>query len=168
MLRRRFCDGNDRQVGVVLQRANVCANRAVQPFRRDSSAHQGEQRVLKGVFKMMAKLTTALFLAGALLAPAATHAAGTTTTQTGTTTTQKATGAVGDAAITTKVKAKFAADNQVSAMKIKVDTDSGVVKLTGNAKTQEEADKAAEIAKNTDGVTSVMNDIRIGSSTAKY
>ncbi len=49
-------------------------------------------------------------------------------------------------------------------MSIKVDTDNGVVKLSGNAKSQEEADKAAEIAKNTEGVTSVTNDIRVGAA----
>jgi hyperosmotically inducible periplasmic protein len=38
--------------------------------------------------------------------------------------------------ITTKIKAEFAKDKQVSAMNIKVDTDKGVVKLTGNAKEQ--------------------------------
>jgi hyperosmotically inducible protein len=121
---------------------------------------------------MMTRLTTALFLAGALLAPAASYATGTSTTATGTTATHSATdktkGAMGDAAITTKVKAKFAADSQVSAMNIKVDTDNGVVKLSGNAKSQAEAAKAEDIAKGTEGVTSVTNDIRVGAATAKY
>ncbi len=110
---------------------------------------------------MIAKLATALFLAGTLLAPAAAYAAGATSTPSATERTKEA---LGDAAITTKVKAKFATDSQVSAMSIKVDTDNGVVKLSGNAKSQEEADKAAEIAKNTEGVTSVTNDIRVGAA----
>jgi osmotically-inducible protein OsmY len=67
---------------------------------------------------------------------------------------------VGDAVITTKVKAEFAKDKLVSATAIKVETDSnGLVQLSGNAKTQAEADKAVLIAKNTKGVTSVKNDI---------
>ncbi|MES2546064.1 MAG: BON domain-containing protein [Pseudomonadota bacterium] len=67
---------------------------------------------------------------------------------------------VGDAVITTKVKAEFAKDKSVSATDIKVDTDSnGLVQLSGTAKSQAEADKAAVIAKNVKGVTAVKNDI---------
>lgn len=67
---------------------------------------------------------------------------------------------VGDAVITTKVKAEFAKDKAVSATAIKVETDSnGLVQLSGTAKTQAEADKAAVLAKNVKGVTAVKNDI---------
>jgi len=69
---------------------------------------------------------------------------------------------VGDAIITTKIKAEFAKDKQVSAMNIKVDTDDkGVVTLSGNAKSKAEADQAAKIARETKGVTSVKNDIMV-------
>ena len=70
--------------------------------------------------------------------------------------------AVDDAGITTKIKAEYAKDKAVSAMNISVNTDKGVVTLTGNAKSKAEADKAASIAKNTSGVTSVKNDIKVG------
>ncbi|MES2636564.1 MAG: BON domain-containing protein [Pseudomonadota bacterium] len=67
---------------------------------------------------------------------------------------------VGDAVITTKVKAEFAKDKEVSATNISVDTDSnGMVQLTGTAKSQAEADKAAMIAKKVKGVTGVKNDV---------
>ena len=66
-----------------------------------------------------------------------------------------------DAAITTKIKAIYAKDKAVSALKIHVDTDKGVVTLTGNAKSKDEASKAAEIAKSVNGVTSVKNDITV-------
>ena len=67
---------------------------------------------------------------------------------------------VGDAVITTKVKAEFAKDKTVSATDIKVETDSnGLVQLSGNAKSQAEADQAVKIAKNVKGVTGVKNDI---------
>ena len=66
-----------------------------------------------------------------------------------------------DSAITTKIKADFAADKAVSATAIKVETDKGVVKLSGNAKSKDEADKAVSIAKGTKGVTSVKNDIQV-------
>ena len=67
---------------------------------------------------------------------------------------------VGDAVITTKVKAEFAKDKAVSATAIKVETDSnGLVQLSGTAKTQAEVDKAVVLAKNVKGVTAVKNDI---------
>lgn len=67
---------------------------------------------------------------------------------------------VGDAVITTKIKAEFAKDKGVSATTIKVETDSsGLVQLSGTAKTQAEVDKAVALAKNVKGVTSVKNDI---------
>ena len=67
---------------------------------------------------------------------------------------------VDDSVITTKIKAEFAKDKQVSAMNV-VDTDKGMVKLSGNAKSKDEADKAASIAKGTKGVVSVKNDIQV-------
>ena len=67
-----------------------------------------------------------------------------------------------DSAITTRIKADYAKDKEVSAMKIHVDTEKGVVKLTGTAKSKAESDKAEQIAKNTKGVTSVKNEIKVG------
>ncbi len=67
-----------------------------------------------------------------------------------------------DSVITTKIKAQMARDKQVSALHIKVDTDNkGVVTLSGKAKSQEEADRAASIARGVDGVVSVENNIQI-------
>jgi len=126
---------------------------------------------------MMSKLATALLVTGLAVAPVASYANDTTksnatnaTTGTSgmTTHTTKTGAAVSDAAITTKVKAKFAADKQVSATNIHVDTDNGVVKLTGTAKSQDEAMKAADIAKATEGVASVDNAIQVSASGTKY
>jgi osmotically-inducible protein OsmY len=64
-----------------------------------------------------------------------------------------------DAVITTKVKAEFAKDKEVSATRIKVETDKGVVQLSGTAKSRTEADKAVVIARTVTGVASVKNDI---------
>jgi osmotically-inducible protein OsmY len=66
-----------------------------------------------------------------------------------------------DALITTKVKAEYAKDKLVSATKIHVDTNNGVVNLSGMAKSQAEADKAVALAKNVKGVTSVKSDIKV-------
>jgi hyperosmotically inducible protein len=67
---------------------------------------------------------------------------------------------VKDSVITTKVKSKLAAKHLSTLTHIKVDTDNqGVVWLSGKAPTQDASDLATEIAKNTDGVTSVHNKI---------
>ena len=69
---------------------------------------------------------------------------------------------VSDSVITTKIKAEYAKDKDVSALKIKVDTDDkGVVTLSGTAKSKAEADKAVKIAKETKGVTTVKNEIKV-------
>ena len=69
---------------------------------------------------------------------------------------------VKDSVITTKVKAKLASEHISTLAKIKVDTDNkGAVVLSGNVKSQEEADKAALIAQNTEGVTSVQNLLQV-------
>jgi hyperosmotically inducible protein len=67
---------------------------------------------------------------------------------------------VKDSVITTKVKTKLAAKHLSTLAHIKVDTDAqGVVWLSGRAPTKDAADLAELTAKNTDGVTSVHNDI---------
>lgn len=68
---------------------------------------------------------------------------------------------VDDTWITTKVKAKFVEDKQVSATDIHVKTLNGVVELTGSAKSMEESSKAAALARGIVGVKSVTNDIKV-------
>jgi hyperosmotically inducible protein len=69
---------------------------------------------------------------------------------------------VKNAMITTKVKSKLAAKHLTSLTNIKVDTDdNGVVWLSGKAPNQDAVDMAAMIAKDTDGVTSVHNDVAV-------
>ena len=69
---------------------------------------------------------------------------------------------VKDSFITTKVKANLFDAKMSSLMHIKVDTDSkGAVTLSGKVKTQELADQAVTIARNTSGVTSVTSTIQI-------
>jgi hyperosmotically inducible protein len=65
-------------------------------------------------------------------------------------------------AITTAIKTKLAAEHITSLGRIHVDTDKdGVVWLTGSARTQEAADKATSIARGTEHVKAVHNDIKI-------
>ncbi len=69
---------------------------------------------------------------------------------------------VKDSVITTKVKSKLAAKHLDTLTSIKVDTDeNGVVWLSGRAPTQDAVDLATMIAKNTEGVTSVHNDVAV-------
>ena len=119
---------------------------------------------------MNTKLIASSLIAGAALAlaPLAGYAADTKEDTSHMSKTEKVKDYVNDSTITTKVKAELAKDKQVSASKIKVETDHGVVKLTGNAATKEEADKAATIAQGTKGVASVDNEIKVGGATSKY
>jgi hyperosmotically inducible periplasmic protein len=67
---------------------------------------------------------------------------------------------VKDSVITTKVKTKLAAKHLTTLTRINVDTDAnGVVWLSGKAPTKDAADMAGLLAKDTDGVRSVHNDI---------
>lgn len=69
---------------------------------------------------------------------------------------------VKDSVITAKIKADYAKDKQVSAMRISVDTDAkGMVELSGTARSQAEVDKAIAIAKGVKGVVSVDNKIKV-------
>jgi len=105
---------------------------------------------------MKTKLVTACFVLGTLLAPVV----GYTDDMDMDRSHPKA--FVKDSAITTKIKAKLAKEHMASVMHIKVDTDSdGIVWLSGTAKSQAEVDKAVSIARETDGVKSVKNHIKI-------
>lgn len=69
--------------------------------------------------------------------------------------------AVDDATIATKLKGAYAADPQLSALKINVDTTQGNVRLRGEVKNMAEWRKAAEIARGTAGVKNVDNQLVI-------
>jgi hyperosmotically inducible protein len=69
--------------------------------------------------------------------------------------------ALGDAGITSKVKTKFLADTGVSGLKIDVDTNDGVVTLTGTVPTEAEKRRAMELARQTDGVKSVVDKLKV-------
>lgn len=66
--------------------------------------------------------------------------------------------AVTDTWITSKVKASFLADNSISGLDIKVETNQGVVSLSGVVPTDAERDLAVEKAKAIKGVTAVSAD----------
>lgn len=69
--------------------------------------------------------------------------------------------AVDDVTIGTKLKAALAADPELSALKINVDTTQGAVKLKGEVKTIALRRKAEELARGIEGVKSVDNQLMI-------
>ena len=72
---------------------------------------------------------------------------------------------VDDAAITTEVKSKLAIDGDTSALKIGVETENGVVNLSGTVPTTTEKTRAEEIAKEVEGVARVVNNITVDPET---
>ena len=69
--------------------------------------------------------------------------------------------AASDAAITTKVKASIFKEPELSALAIDVDTEKGVVNLSGFVESKAAADKAVKVAKEVEGVKSVKSSIKV-------
>jgi hyperosmotically inducible periplasmic protein len=62
---------------------------------------------------------------------------------------------VDDALVTTKIKASFAADPQVSALAINIDTVNGVASLTGVVESESARQRAIRLAEGIEGVQRV-------------
>jgi hyperosmotically inducible protein len=71
--------------------------------------------------------------------------------------------ATGDAALTTKVKARLLDDPATAGMDVRVATAQGTVELSGNA-SREQADRAVKIARSVPGVQQVRNEIHTPNS----
>lgn len=67
-----------------------------------------------------------------------------------------------DSGITAKVNTRLAADDRVKGSKVDVDTEKGVVTLSGNVDGEEAKSAAEEIARSVDGVANVVNMITVG------
>lgn len=72
---------------------------------------------------------------------------------------------VDDATVATRVKARFAEDSQVSAMRIQVEALKGTVQLAGFATSQAEKDRAGQIARAVPDVKEVRNNIIVKPAT---
>jgi len=72
---------------------------------------------------------------------------------------------VSDAEITTKIKAKLAADGDINPFNIDVDTNLGEVVLQGVVKKEDTRRKAEQYARDTDGVVRVRNLIKVEGGT---
>ncbi|UUZ47289.1 BON domain-containing protein [Massilia sp. B-10] len=68
---------------------------------------------------------------------------------------------VADSVITTKIKADLFKEPELSAMSIHVETEKGVVMLSGFVDSKADAEKAVRLAKSVDGVTRVESAIKV-------
>lgn len=64
-----------------------------------------------------------------------------------------------DTTITSKVKGTLLSDPQVSGLAINVETFKGTVQLSGFANSEDERQRAVDLAASVNGVQSVQNDI---------
>jgi hyperosmotically inducible protein len=69
--------------------------------------------------------------------------------------------AINDGALTSKIKAKMALDDSVKALQIDVDTKAGVVTLTGTVRSEAERQRAVALARETQGVTQVVDRLQL-------
>jgi hyperosmotically inducible periplasmic protein len=69
--------------------------------------------------------------------------------------------AIAAGSLTAKIKAKMALDDRVKAVNINVDTTGSVVTLSGRVSTDEERRRAVQLARETDGVTSVTDHLEV-------
>ena len=68
---------------------------------------------------------------------------------------------VDDAAITTKIKARFIDNRDVDTLSIKVETLNGTVMLSGFAKSANEKATAEALARKVEGVRAIKNEIAV-------
>jgi osmotically-inducible protein OsmY len=69
---------------------------------------------------------------------------------------------IADAELTAKVKAKLTADPEINPFQIDVDTVNGKVTLSGMVSTEREKEEAEHLARGTEGVLEVVNNLEVG------
>jgi len=74
---------------------------------------------------------------------------------------------IDDATLTTKVKAAIVADKQLKAMQISVETNKGVVQLTGAVDTKSQESEAIKVANQVDGVQDVKDEMTVRGSQSE-
>ena len=73
---------------------------------------------------------------------------------------------IADSWLATKIQAQYFADDNVKARDIQVSARDGVVTLTGMVDSDQERDEALSIARNTDGVERIDDQLRVGAGRA--
>jgi len=74
---------------------------------------------------------------------------------------EKIGGTMDNARIVTVINGKYIADSDLSALKINVDADNGVVTLTGKVDSLDLVGRAVALALNTEGVTQVVGILKV-------
>ena len=74
---------------------------------------------------------------------------------------QRTEAAMAEAAITAKIKSKMALDDFVKARTINVNTSGTTVTLTGTVRSDQEHQRAVRLARETEGVTQVVDRLQI-------
>lgn len=74
---------------------------------------------------------------------------------------ERAQRAVSDGTLTAKIKSKMTLDDTIEAAEIDVDTSGSVVTLSGTVDSEAERARAVQLARETAGVTSVVDELRI-------
>lgn len=87
---------------------------------------------------------------------------GLTFTACSSTATSRSTGTyIDDASVTTRVKAAFVKDEIVKALDVNVETYNGAVQLSGFVESQQQKQRAEQIARGIQGVREVTNNIQM-------
>ncbi|MFC4277632.1 BON domain-containing protein [Achromobacter aloeverae] len=71
-----------------------------------------------------------------------------------------------DAVVTTKVKSEIVGSPALSALDIAVETNNGVVTLTGSVASAAQSDEATRVTRGVKGVTQVKNNLKVDPSKA--
>ena len=74
---------------------------------------------------------------------------------------ERAQRAIEAGSLTAKIKSKMALDDTIEAAQIDVDTSGSVVTLRGTVDTEAERSRALQLARETAGVTSVVDELRV-------
>jgi osmotically-inducible protein OsmY len=72
--------------------------------------------------------------------------------------------ALSEAAITAKIKSKMALDDYVKARTINVTTHGTTVTLSGTVESEQERERAVRLARETEGITQVIDQLAIGNA----
>jgi hyperosmotically inducible protein len=75
--------------------------------------------------------------------------------------TEKMKESVAEASVTAKIKAKMALDDHVKSRSIDVTTSGSTVTLSGSVASRDEHDRAVRLARETDGVTQVVDHLTV-------
>jgi osmotically-inducible protein OsmY len=68
---------------------------------------------------------------------------------------------MGESALTAKIKSKMALDDRINSRAINVDTSGSVVTLSGAVRSADERARAVLLARETQGITKVIDNLRV-------